>query len=93
MSASPAFAAEADNSFPPVITAPADARLIILDGNPVAASIGQAVATDNSGAVTVTNNAPATFPVGTTTVIWTATDTAGKHLAYAVGMGAGSGFI
>jgi len=66
------------DAIPPVITAPADARLITLDGNPVAASIGQAVAADNSGAVTVTNNAPAAYPVGTTTVLWTATDTAGN---------------
>jgi len=28
--------------------------------------------------VTITNNAPATFPVGVTTVIWMATDAYGK---------------
>ena len=40
-------------------------------------NIGQAVATDPCG-VTVTNNAPSTFPLGTTTVTWTATDGAGN---------------
>jgi len=40
-------------------------------------NIGQATATDPCG-VTVTKNAPATFPLGTTTVIWTAKDKAGN---------------
>jgi RTX calcium-binding nonapeptide repeat (4 copies)/HYR domain len=43
----------------------------------VNASIGQATATDNCGPVTVTSNKPAKFPLGTTTVTWTATDGAG----------------
>jgi hypothetical protein len=33
---------------------------------------------DNCGVASVTNNAPATFPVGNTTVIWTATDINGN---------------
>jgi hypothetical protein len=37
------------------------------------AELGTAIATDIFG-VTVTNNAPATFPIGKTTVTWTATD-------------------
>jgi gliding motility-associated-like protein len=42
-------------------------------------TIGNATATDNCDAsVTMTNNAPAAFPIGTTTVIWTATDDAGN---------------
>jgi hypothetical protein len=40
-------------------------------------SIGQATASDPCG-VTITNNAPAVFPLGTTTVIWTAKDKAGN---------------
>ena len=64
---------------PPVISVPADIQLRSIDGNPVPASIGQATATDNlPGPVTLSNNAPALFPVGTTTVIWTATDASGN---------------
>jgi hypothetical protein len=40
-------------------------------------NIGQATATDPCG-VTITNNAPTVFPLGTTTVIWTAKDKAGN---------------
>jgi len=36
------------------------------------------VATDNCGVATTTNDAPATFPVGTTTVTWTVTDVHGN---------------
>ena len=42
-------------------------------------NIGIATATDLCpGTVTVTNNAPATFPIGITTVTWTARDAAGN---------------
>jgi hypothetical protein len=41
-------------------------------------NIGQAVAFDACGA-TVTNDAPAKFPLGTTTVTWTAVDPAGNR--------------
>jgi len=42
-------------------------------------NIGTATATDFCpGAVTVTNNAPASFPIGVTTVTWTARDAAGN---------------
>jgi len=34
--------------------------------------------TDNCGTPTLTNNAPAQFPIGLTTVVWTATDAAGN---------------
>jgi hypothetical protein len=34
--------------------------------------------TDNSGNYTITNNAGSTFPIGNTTIIWTATDAAGN---------------
>jgi Ca2+-binding RTX toxin-like protein len=46
----------------------------------VGANIGQATASDNCGAVTVTNDAPAKFPLGTTTVTWTATDSSGNSV-------------
>jgi Ca2+-binding RTX toxin-like protein len=41
-------------------------------------NLGTATATDDCGAVTVTNNAPAKFPLGVTIVTWTATDPAGN---------------
>ncbi len=44
-------------------------------------ALGNAVASDNSGSVTVTNNAPTTFPLGNTIVTWTATDAAGNTVS------------
>ncbi|NTW80237.1 MAG: S8 family serine peptidase, partial [Geobacteraceae bacterium] len=41
-------------------------------------AIGTATATDAVGVVSLINNAPATFPLGTTTVTWTATDVGGN---------------
>ena len=41
-------------------------------------NLGTATATDNCSTVSVTNNAPAQFPVGVTTVTWTATDACGN---------------
>ncbi len=40
--------------------------------------LGTPNATDNCGMPTVTNDAPASFPIGNTTVIWTATDDSGN---------------
>lgn len=40
--------------------------------------LGSPVTSDNCSAVTTSNNAPAVYPIGTTTVIWTATDAAGN---------------
>ncbi|OIP99199.1 MAG: hypothetical protein AUK35_07795 [Zetaproteobacteria bacterium CG2_30_46_52] len=59
---------------PPVITPPAAVTGASQDGYAVAITIGTATATDAFNPVTITNNAPATFPIGNTTVIWTATD-------------------
>jgi len=61
---------------PPVITAPANIT-VSATGLQTAVSIGTATATDIF-AVTITNDAPATFPIGTTTVTWTATDANGN---------------
>jgi gliding motility-associated-like protein len=41
-------------------------------------NIGMATATDNCGIASITNDAPMTFPIGTTTVIWTASDVNGN---------------
>ncbi len=54
------------------VTTNADAGLCTASG----VSLGQPTATDNCGSVSVVNDAPATFPTGTTVVTWTATDAA-----------------
>jgi hypothetical protein len=65
---------------PPVFTAqPGNVASTVCSGTPV---IGTATATDNCGGLTVTNDAPATYPIGTTTVTWTATDNAGNKATY-----------
>jgi hypothetical protein len=43
-----------------------------------APDIGQATATDNCGPVSISNDAPALFPLGVTTVTWTAADPSGN---------------
>jgi len=58
----------------PVITCPES--LVLCDTEPVV--LGQATATDNCGIQSITNNAPATFPVGITNVTWTALDIHGN---------------
>ncbi len=70
----------------PEVTAPGDLAITINSGSSVAASdsrivtfLAAASATDNVGVVgAITNNAPSNFPVGTTTVTFTATDAAGN---------------
>ena len=64
----------------PVIVAPAN-LVVAHDSNECLASnvsLGTPSATDNCGVVGITNNAPATFPLGDTTVVWEATDAAGN---------------
>ena len=66
---------------PPTINAPAN---ITVNNNPDQAfatnvSLGTASANDNSGAVTISNNAPSQFPIGQTTVTWRAADAAGNY--------------
>lgn len=64
-----------DNTGPLFTVVPPDLTISTCTG----ASIGQANAVDNcGGTVTVTNNAPAQFPLGTTIVTWTATDQRGN---------------
>lgn len=64
----------------PVITAPASIVVAANASNCSATgvSLGTETATDNCGIPTITNDAPATFPLGTTTVTWTATDAVGN---------------
>jgi gliding motility-associated-like protein len=61
---------------PADITTIADAGDCFLDSANV--NLGTPVVTDNCSVFSVTNNAPATFPVGTTTVTWTITDVNGN---------------
>ena len=68
-----------DNQLP-TITAPA-AVTVTADAGLCSASqvaLGHAVTADNCAVATTTNNAPATFPVGSTTVTWTVTDIHGN---------------
>jgi hypothetical protein len=65
----------------PTITAPSNVTINGWCTN-TTADLGTPVTGDNCGVASVTNNAPATFPVGTTTVTWTVTDVHG-HTATA----------
>jgi hypothetical protein len=71
---------DAPDSELPVVTAPADITGVEASAplTPIA-DIGLASATDNIGVVNLTNDSPGSFPVGTTTVTWTATDAAGNE--------------
>ncbi len=65
---------------PPTITCPGPVSNVADIGKCFASSInlGTPTATDNCSSVTFTNDAPATFPVGVTTVTWTGTDACGN---------------
>ena len=65
----------------PSITAPADVTATADAGScaNAAVDLGVPETADNcAGELTVTNDAPASFPVGETTVTWTVTDVAGN---------------
>ena len=63
----------------PSITAPANITLTAPKGSCGATvALGSAVTSDNCGVASTTNNAPSTFPVGTTSVVWTVTDVNGN---------------
>ena len=65
---------------PPVLVVPAAVTTTTNSSQAFATnvSLGSASATDNSGFAAVTNDAPNQFPIGQTTVTWTATDAAGN---------------
>ncbi|MCC3155358.1 SBBP repeat-containing protein [Hymenobacter sp. BT770] len=69
----------------PTLTAPAaltrstDATTCAAAYTATASWLGAAVANDNCSGVVVSNDAPGSFPVGVTTVVWTATDAAGNQ--------------
>ncbi len=61
----------------PTIIPPNDLIIEAIGGlTPV--SVGQAVASDESGIQSLTTNAPSEFPLGITTIIWTAIDGSGN---------------
>jgi hypothetical protein len=64
----------------PTMIAPANISITLTFGQTSATGVnlGTAVVADNVAGVTSTNNAPAQYPIGTTTVTWTATDAAGN---------------
>jgi len=63
----------------PVITAPANITVSAgVDCQATGVALGSAVASDNCSGVTVSNDAPVSFPVGTTTVTWIVTDASGN---------------
>ncbi|HMP76412.1 MAG TPA: HYR domain-containing protein [Kiritimatiellia bacterium] len=65
----------------PQIQCPSDVVVQVAVGqcNTTDVALGQPVATDNCGVALVTNDAPASYPVGVTYVTWIATDYAGNQ--------------
>ena len=62
----------------PILVVPADITVSMNGGCEATVDIGNAVATDDCSLLSVTNDAPSLFPIGTTTVTWTATDASGN---------------
>jgi gliding motility-associated-like protein len=63
----------------PTITAPAAVTMNVVSGcSATGVVLGTPITADNCSVASVTNNAPAIFPIGTTTVVWTVTDASGK---------------
>ena len=65
---------------PPLIVCPPDVAVSVLTGVPYATGVelGDPYYSDNCPGCSITNDAPTQFPVGETTVTWTATDAAGN---------------
>jgi hypothetical protein len=59
---------------PPTVTVSTDAGVCVASG----VNLGTPATSDNCAVASVTNNAPATFPIGITTVTWTVTDNSGN---------------
>ncbi|HEY5973484.1 MAG TPA: PxKF domain-containing protein, partial [Geobacteraceae bacterium] len=75
--AATSFKVTVQDTTAPVVTAPAPVTAKAT-GPLTSVNIGTATATDAVGVVSLTNDAPATFPVGSTLVTWTAKDAAGN---------------
>ena len=64
---------------PPTIICPSPVATTTNSGcTATGVNLGTPTTSDNCGGVTVTNNAPASYPLGTTTVTWKATDGSGN---------------
>ncbi|MGB3870114.1 MAG: HYR domain-containing protein [Flavobacteriales bacterium] len=69
---------------PPTLSCPAAIQVAANNGcAATGVDLGQPVATDNCEVTSLTNDAPAAFPLGTTTVTWTATDAGGNVITCA----------
>lgn len=67
------------DSILPSITAPQNIVMSISTGcTATNVALGLPITTDNCGVASVTNNAPSTYPIGTTTIVWTVTDLSGN---------------
>ena len=67
---------------PPTISCPAPVSVYTNNGcTATNVNLGTPVTNDNCGVASVTNDAPAAFPVGTTTVTWVVTDNSGNTAA------------
>jgi len=74
--------------FSPVVPIPNDFQkptilvpenvIVEASGSLTFVNIGEALATDESGIASLSNNAPSSFPLGINTIIWTAVDGAGN---------------
>ncbi len=74
------FTVTVRDTTPPTLIVPPDVTVTQMGDGGTPVVLGQASATDICDPnPTVTNNAPALFPVGTTTVTWTATDASGNQ--------------
>jgi gliding motility-associated-like protein len=63
----------------PVITAPLNVTVTPnLGCEAIGVTLGSPITSDNCGVATVSNDAPAIYPIGTTTVTWTVTDASGN---------------
>jgi HYR domain len=69
-----------DNQVPVISTCPPAISVAANNAGctAVGVSLGTPVVTDNCASFTVSNDAPVTFPLGNTTVVWTVTDQAGS---------------
>ena len=72
-----AEAAAIPDTTKPIISPPAD-LVIEATGSLTSVELGEAVAIDESGIQILVNNAPTLFPLGSSTIIWTAIDNGGN---------------
>jgi len=75
--AAEAQAAAIPDTTKPIISPPAD-LVIEATGSLTSVELGEAVAIDENGIQILVNNAPTLFPLGSSTIIWTAIDNSGN---------------